>query len=226
MSTQTKLWYLEKFNLFKAMSMKEMKMVETKAKMMTAERDQYIYFPDDPSTTIYFLKEGRVKIGSHSESGKENIKAILNPGELFGELALVEEGVRSEFAQAMDDNVMICTINMSDMAQMMKMSPKFSLKITKLIGFRLRRLERKVDGLIFKDARTRIIEFIKEMAEKNGVKVGDEIMVKHFLTHKDIASLTASSRQMVTTVLNELRENNLIYFERKKILIRDIDKLK
>ena len=226
MATQTKLWYLENFNLFKAMSMKEMKTVEEKVKMKTAEKDQYIYFPDDPSTTIYFLKEGRVKIGSHSESGKENIKAILNPGELFGELALVEEGVRSEFAQAMDDNVMICTMNMSDMEQMMQMSPNLSLKVTRLIGFRLRKLERKLDGLIFKDARTRIVDFIKEMAEENGVKVGDEIMVKHFLIHQDIANLTASSRQTVTTVLNELREKNLIYFERKKILIRDMDKLK
>ena len=225
MATQTKLWYLENFNLFKTMSMNEMKELVKKTKMKTAEKDQYIYFPDDPSKTIYFLKEGNIKIGSYSESGRENIKAILNPGEVFGELALAEEGVRSEFAKAVDDNVVICSMNMSDMEQMMQMNPKMSLKVTKLIGFRLRKMERKFEGLLFKDARTRIIDYIKELASESGKNVGDEIMVKHFLTHHDIANLTASSRQTVTTVLNELRERNLIYFERKKILIRDIDKL-
>lgn len=206
--------------------MKEMKEVDKMTKMKTADKDQYVYFPEDPSTNIYFLKEGRIKIGSFSDSGKENIKAILSPGEIFGELALAEERVRSEHAIAMDDKILICSMNMSDMEQMMQMNPKLSLKVTKLIGFRLRKMERRLDGLIFKDARTRIIDFIRDMAEESGKEVGDEIMVKHFLTHQDIANLTASSRQTVTTVLNELKEDNLIYFERKKILIRDLDKLK
>ena len=77
MATQTKLWYLENINLFKGMSMKDMKEVERRTTMKIAEKDQYIYFPEDPSTSVYFLKEGKVKIGSYSDSGRENIKAIL-----------------------------------------------------------------------------------------------------------------------------------------------------
>jgi len=69
------------------------------------------------------------------------------------------------------------------------------------------------------------VDFLKELAEENGEQVGTEIMVKHHLTHQDIANLTASSRQTVTTVLNELRSKNLIYFERKKFLIRSLEEL-
>jgi CRP-like cAMP-binding protein len=87
-------------------------------------------------------------------------------------------------------------------------------------------MERKVRDLVFKDARTRIVDFIREMAQENGKPVGDEILIRHVFTHQDIANLTASSRQVVTTVLNELREQNLINFERKRILVRDIQKLK
>ncbi len=64
------------------------------------------------------------------------------------------------------------------------------------------------------------------MAEKYGTPVGNEILLKHDLTHQDFANLTATSRQTVTVTLNDLRDNNLIYMERKKILIRDLDKLK
>ena len=87
-------------------------------------------------------------------------------------------------------------------------------------------VERKMESLIFKDARTRIIDLIVQMAEKHGSKVGDEVLLVHDLTHQDIANLTATSRQTVTVTLNDLRDKNLIYMERKKILIRDIEKLK
>lgn len=226
MATETKLWHLENFNLFKGMPMEAIDKVAKMASMKQPEKGQHIYFPDDPSTSIYFLKKGKVKISSVSESGRENIKSILNPGELFGELAFTDEGVRTDSAIAMDDDVTICAVSLPDMEDMMKANPKVGLRITKIIGFRLKKMERRLEGLIFKDARTRIVDFLKELAEENGVQVGVEIMVKHHLTHQDIANLTASSRQTVTTVLNELKASNLIYFERKKFLIRNMEELK
>ncbi len=86
-------------------------------------------------------------------------------------------------------------------------------------------MERKIESLVFKDARTRIIEFLRDTAMEKGQKVGFETMIKSHLTHKDIASLTGTSRQTVTTVMNELREKNLINFDRRRILIRDMEKL-
>ena len=63
------------------------------------------------------------------------------------------------------------------------------------------------------------------MAAEDSKMVGTETLIMNNLTHQDMAKLTATSRQTVTTVLNELREKNLIYFDRKRILIRNIDKL-
>ncbi|MBL4657946.1 MAG: cyclic nucleotide-binding domain-containing protein, partial [Flavobacteriales bacterium] len=100
MATETKLWHLENFNVFEGMSKAEMEMVDKMSRMTKTDNDQFIYFPDDPSTTIYFLKKGSVQIGATSDSGQESIKAILKPGELFGELTLTDEGVRSEYAKA------------------------------------------------------------------------------------------------------------------------------
>ena len=79
MSDKSKLWHLENFNLFEHMNGKEMKMVAEQTKMKEWDKGQYIYFPEDPSTSIFFLKKGRIKIGSYSEDGRESIRAVVNP---------------------------------------------------------------------------------------------------------------------------------------------------
>lgn len=226
MATESKLWHLENFNLLKALSIIEKMKMSKKVRDSKIKKNDYIYFPEDPSSSIFFLKKGRVKIGSYSDDGKEIIKAILGPGEIFGEMSLIGEGKRKDFAMALDSNVLLCALSMDDMEQMMEGNSSLSLKITKLIGFRLQKTERRLESLIFKDARTRIIDFIVDSGKENGKEIGKEILVKHNLTHQDIANLTATSRQTVTTVLNELKEENLIHLERNQFLIRDIDSLK
>jgi len=108
----------------------------------------------------------------------------------------------------------------------MKDNKELSFRLLKLVGLRLMRLERKLELLVFKDARTRVVEFLKDAASWKGKKVGFETMIPTKLTHKDIAALTGTSRQTVTTILNELKEQNLIYFDRRKILIRDLANLR
>ena len=226
MSAQhSKLWYLEKVNLLKDFGDGELKMFADLTTMRTSSKNEYIYFPNDPSKIIFFLKRGRVKIGKFTDDGKEIIKAILHPGEIFGEMSIAGQEKRSDFAQAMDDDVMICATNVEDIREIMNSNPKLSLALTRSIGERLMNVERKMEALIFKDARTRIIDLLKQMADKYGKQVGDEILLKHDLTHQDLANLTATSRQTVTVTLNELKDKDLIYMERKKILIRDIKNL-
>jgi len=226
MATETKLWHLENFNLFKTLSAFELVKMSTKVKHNKVKKDEYIYFPEDPSSSIFFLKKGRVKIGSYSDSGKEIIKAILNPGEIFGELSLVGQEKRNDFAIALDKDIIVCSLGISDMEKMIEANPLIGIKVTKLIGFRLQNIERRFESLVFKDARTRIVDFIIDLGKDIGKEIGKEILVKHNLTHMDMANLTATSRQTVTTVLNELKDQNLIHLERNQFLIRDIDNLK
>lgn len=194
--------------------------------MKTKEKGSYIYFPKEPSKVVFFLKSGRVKIGTYSKDGKEIIKTIINPGDMFGEMGLVGQDLRTDFAIAMDDDVRICTLGVNEALEMMRSNPELGLKLTYQIGDRLKKAERKFESLIFKDARTRIVEFVRQMAQEMGENYSDEILINHSLTHQDIACLTATSRQTVTTILNQLKEAKIINFDRKSILIHDLNKLK
>jgi len=220
------LWYFESVNLYNILCPHKVKTMPEKHSFNTYKRDQFIYFPDQPAEYIYMIAQGRVKIGHYMEDGKEVISSILTKGEIFGELALAGEEKRKDFAQAMDDNTNICPLRIDELKSLMFEDRELSFKILKLVGLRLMKLERKLELLVFKDARTRVIEFLKDAASWKGQKVGTETMIQTKLTHKDIASLTGTSRQTVTTILNELKEKNLIYFDRKKILIRDLSTLR
>ena len=123
----------------------------------------------------------------------------------------------------MDEDTSICPMTIEQMQELMLENKQLSLKIYKLIGFRIKKLERRIESLVFKDAKSRIIDFIKDLAHEKGKKVGFETMIKNNYTHQDIAKLTGTSRQTVTTILNELKEQNLINFDRRRILIRDLD---
>ena len=85
--------------------------------------------------------------------------------------------------------------------------------------------EKRLESMILEDARSRIINFIKNLANEHGTQVGFETLVKHHMTQQDIANMTGTSRQTVTSILNDLKNANLIYFNRKSILIRDLNKL-
>ena len=225
MSNTAALWYFESVNLYQILCPHKVKAMAGKHQFLNFKRDQFIYFPDEPATTIYMISNGRVRIGHYLDDGKEVIKSILTTGEIFGELALAGELKRSDFAQAMDDKTVICPLSIEELKKLMYQDHELSFKILKLVGLRLMKLERKLELLVFKDARTRIIEFLKDAASWKGQKVGFETMIPTKLTHKDIAALTGTSRQTVTTILNELKEKNLINFDRKKILIRDLASL-
>jgi CRP-like cAMP-binding protein len=225
MSTNKNIWYFEDTDLFDVLCPKKGPMVEEFHPPGVFQKDDFIYFKDDSSEKVYMVSNGRVKIGTYAPDGKEIVKAILTRGELFGEMALAGEERREDFAQAMDNDTHICTMTIEDLKGLIAENKELSFTMFKLVGFRLRKMERKIESLVFKDARTRIIDFLREMAEEKGQKVGFEMMIKSHLTHKDIASLTGTSRQTVTTVMNELRDKNLINFDRRRILIRDMEKL-
>lgn len=222
MDSESKLWYFENFNLLDSLSMKEKMMLSDRSSMNTIPKGSSVYFAGDTSSFIYFLKKGRVKISKYSEDGKEMIMAVLKAGEIFGELALLDNSEsRDEFAEVIEDAI-ICSITIPDLQDMLEKNPVFNLEVTKLIGLRLKKVRSRLENLVFHDAETRIRNFISDMADEHGrtLASGNEILIRLNLTHQDISKLTATSRQKVTTVLNEFEKQGLIHYDRKEILIR------
>jgi len=225
MATESKLWHLENINILNDFSQEELYEIDKKSVLRSFDKKVNIYFPEDPSNVVFLLKSGRVKIVTYSNDSKEFIKTIIYPGEIFGEIAIISSEQRNDYAVAMDKDVKLCTIPKDEMLEILKKIPRLHDRITKTLGDRVKEMEYKFESLIFQSSENRIINFIIDTAKKIGQPIGSEILIKHQLTHEEIGLLTCTSRQSVTTVLNELKKRNLIHLERNKILIRDINNL-
>ncbi|MFT6998543.1 MAG: CRP/FNR family cyclic AMP-dependent transcriptional regulator [Cryomorphaceae bacterium] len=224
MNTQ-KLWYLEGIDLFGRLCP-----IKSESNASVSDPQQFkasdiIYFQDSEAKYLHVIVQGRVKIGTYLNDGKEVTKAILGEGEVFGEMALAGEDQRQEYAEAMDNDTLVCMLSLDEIKELMLKENGLSIRIMKWMGLRLRKLERKIELLTFRDARTRIIEFLKDAAAWKGKPIGHEVLIRTKLTHSNIAQLTATSRQTVSEVLNQLKTEDQIYMERGKILIRDLENL-
>lgn len=215
------LWFFDDVNLFKVLCPHKFKAYKTNHDFDAYKKKDYIYFEEDSANKVYLIEKGKVKLGYYSEDGEEIVKAILTRGELFGETAILGESKREEFAQSIENSTSICPVSVDTMYDLMKDNQTFSFKIYKFIGFKLKKLERRLQLLLFKDTKTRLLEFLHELCKDYGYdckQTGDKI-IHHPYTQKDIASLIGTSRPTLNILLNELKEEKVLNFNRKEIRI-------
>ena len=213
------VWFFDNVNLFNLLCPHKFKEYKACHTFDAYKKSDYIYFEEDSASKVYLIEKGKVKLGYYNEDGTEVVKAILTKGELFGEKAILGEEIRNEFAQSVDASTSICPIGVETMHDLMRDNKTFSLKIYKFLGLRFKKLERRLQLILFKDTRTRFLEFTKELCEEYGYdceKTGDKVIM-HPYTQKDIASLIGTSRSNLNVLMNELKEENMITFNRKEL---------
>jgi CRP/FNR family transcriptional regulator len=216
-------WYLRNHNLFEQMSDQEYKDLCVITGYKTAKKNEVIYMTHESVKRLYFLKKGVVKIAAVNEAGDEITKDVIQEGDIFGEITLNGNAANSgEFAKAISDEVSICSFKLDDFERVLEKNPNLSLRYTKKVGDKFKAMETRFSNLIFKDVRTRLIEFIKDISKNTGEKRGEETVVNNYLTHQDIASIIGSSRQTVTTLLNDFEKKGLIKYTRNEMIIPDL----
>lgn len=224
MDTKTTLPILEDNPLFAVLTADERLLLRKTAVIHAFSKHQVLYKPGQPANKVYFLLQGIVKVTVHSEK-KDIIKYVVRPGSLLGESCLTGEALRRDFAYAMDDQVQALEIEATALLAVMRANFAFAQSLLHYLGERLRYTEIQLEKVVLKDSKSRIMEFLHQMGLEQGKRIGFETLVKHNMTHQDIADLTGTSRQMVTAVLNQLKRSNVLYFNRKKILFRDLSAL-
>jgi CRP/FNR family cyclic AMP-dependent transcriptional regulator len=211
LKTLTKYWFLEGFNLFKKLGMISMMNICEILEMETIEKNSIIKLKKGHEKSIFFLKKGTVKIVN---STNDTVKYIVKRGNLFGELALYDEKTSDEeVAYALEDCI-ICYIESDMMEQLMEKHKSLKNGVLKLYGLRIKKLERRLHDLLYKDSSTRIKEFVEDYIEEFGEKNEEgRLTAKNLLTHKEIANLTNTSRQTVSNVLSNLRKEKSIEYD-------------
>ncbi len=212
------IWCLEGVNLYHILCPYKLKDF-AKDHFQNYKSGDFIYFPGDKSKNIFMISKGKVKIVSYNNNGDEVVKAILGKGEIFGEKAILGADKRADYAMACTEPTLLCPMDIPSMYELMRNNEKFGLSIYKLIGWRIKKMERRFESLLYHDVRTRLCDFLKDLAEESGVKHGDSLNISHFYTQKDFADLIGTKRETVTRLFNELKQEGIIDYSRKEIQI-------
>ncbi|WP_290793541.1 Crp/Fnr family transcriptional regulator [Flavihumibacter sp. UBA7668] len=224
MGVEEQLLLIRNYNLWSDVSDKEYEELNLIHHFIEAKRNEYLYFESHLHNKLYFLKEGYIKIGYIDEQGREVVKEIIRKGEVFGQITLERNNLHGEFAQAYKGDVSLCAFNIEEFERLLQQKPGIALRYSKLVGHQLKRLENRLVGLLHKDVKTRLAGFLLMLMENEAV-TGRSVNIPNYLRHEDIASLIGSSRQTVTSTINELEATGLLSFTRSAILIPDVKAL-
>lgn len=215
-----KIWYLKHCDLFERLNPAEKRRLETRALLRTFHQNEMIYFPTDPGQSVLVLARGGVKIKTLSPDGQEIILAFIGPGELFGELAIVDTRPRNEYAETVEETVVLA-IPREDMLWLMERRPELSLHVTRLFGLRRRRIENRLRNILFCSIRERIVALLLELLETHGRPEGNAWKIGVPLSHQDLANLIGATRETVTLTLGQLQDEKFIRIQRRRLTVLD-----
>ena len=215
------IWFFDNIDVFQILCPHKFTEYKKDHSFNYFKKGDYIYFEDDIANKVFLVNSGKIKVGYLTEDGEEITTAILSKGQIFGEKAILGQEKRNEFAQALDNEVSTCVVSLDMMHELLRRNSEFSISIYKFIGYRFKKLERRLQIMLFKDAKTRLLEFLKELSDDYGFKnaVTGDTVIKHPFTQKEIASLIGLSRPTLNVLINELQNEKVLTFERKQIIL-------
>jgi len=205
--------------IFNHLEAEQMDEVMYTAHSSSYKRGEIIYKAGEESDSLYIVSKGKIKIYRLSESGKEQLMRILNPGDFTGELALFNEGIHESYAEAMADT-QVCMIKRSDLQEFLLKYPSISLRILAEFSSRLEQSEKQTTRFATEKVETRIALFLSELLE------GATMEVTLPMSKKDLASYLGTTPETISRKLAELEEAGIIIQNgQRKIKIIDLDGL-
>lgn len=217
-------WYIKNCNLFSQLQPVDIATLEAQAKVRVLKKGEPVYLPHEQGDGVLLVAQGRVKICHATPDGKQSIIGFIDTGEIFGELALLGNEPRGEYVEATEKTTLVLMPKQALM-QTIEKYPSLVFGVTKLIGARRKRVEKRLRNLLFRSNRERVIHLLLELCEKYGHRTEEGISLNIRLSHQEMACLIGSTRETVTVVLGQLQKENLLKISRRRVTIHDVCQL-
>jgi CRP-like cAMP-binding protein len=178
----------------------------------------------DAGDRLFVVVEGKLKLGTSSGDGRENLLSILGPGDMFGELSLFDPGPRTATATAVTDSRVLALAN-DQVIGWVTAHPQVSLQLLKRLARRLRRTNEVLADLVFADVPGRVAKAIMDLGERFGTKKEDGLHVNHELTQEELAQLVGASRETVNKALADFAGRGWVRLEPRAVVVLDYERL-
>jgi len=212
------LWYIPPSDFLSRMSARDRATLLEAGTRRQFKKHDFIFQAGSPGENVYALIDGRVKIYQLSGLGRETILWFCFPGEVFGLAEIPRGGRREVYAQACSDSTIVA-IGKERFQRFLADTPPVAMLVIDLLSCRLRALGEMLMNLSSDDATSRVIKLLIRLWARYGSEMEGDIYLNITLTHQEMADMIGTSRQTVTTVLNQLRRKNVLAVENHRIHI-------
>jgi len=182
-------------------------------------RDTVVFFENEEGDCLFMILEGRIKVTILGDDGREIILTMLGPGDLFGEMALLDNEPRSATAIAVEESELLL-LQRSDFQAVVGENPGISVALIKVLTARLRRANHQIQTLALLDVYGRVARVILDMAREEGRRLKDGRIAFRRATHQEIANRIGTTRETVTRMLKDLERQGLVRVEGREIILQ------
>ena len=189
------------------------------------DRGEVLFREGDEGDRVYVVISGKIKLGRTAPDGRENLLALLGPGQMFGELSLFDPGPRSTAASAVTDTDMLALAH-ADLLPWLTGRPEVARGLLLQLASRLRRSNDTLADLVFSDVPGRVAKALLDLSTRFGVSCDEGVRVAHDLTQEELAQLVGASRETVNKALADFVARGWIRLEQRSVIVLDIDRLR
>jgi CRP-like cAMP-binding protein len=187
-------------------------------------RGDVLFHEGEPGDSLYVIRTGKVKLGLRSSDGRENLLAVLGPGELLGELSLFDPGLRTATATAVTE-VEVLQMGHDELARWLATTPAVAEHLLRALARRMRRTNEALADLVFSDVPGRVAKALLDLATRFGQQTQEGIRVAHGLTQEELAQLVGASRETVNKALADFAGRGWVRREGRAIVLLEPERL-
>ena len=210
--------------LFAALDPDAAEALQAAARTRRFRRGDIVFAEGESGDALYVVIDGKVKIFRTSPDGRENMLAVLGPGELIGELSLFDPGPRTATASALTE-VKLLGLGHGDLQPWLNARPEVAAALLRAVARRLRKTNDQMSDLVFSDVPGRVARALLDLSRRFGVQSEEGIHVVHDLTQEELAQLVGASRETVNKALADFAGRGWLRLEARAVILLDVERL-
>ena len=217
---QEKVRLLSMMEILESLSQEELKELSRRIPDTQVEKGRIFYTPEEQSEKLFMLKQGRVRLYAVAPDGRELTLALVDAGQVFGEMSLTSQRLHGAYAEAMEP-VVVCAMSRNQLEELVRDKPEVGIKLISILSERLLLYESRLEDIGLKEVPARLASLILRLIDSEGVVTRAGVKIPNRYTHEQLAAMIGSKRETVTRALGQLQELDAVELKRRKIHIKD-----
>jgi len=186
---------------------------------------QTVVWEGEGGGTLFIVLSGYLKATTSGADGSELLLSIMGPGEVFGELSLLDGEPRSASVSTLE-SAELAFIERDPFMQMVEASPKLAIRLLGVLAQRLRNLSKRCENVACKDVRSRLAEALVFLADRHGTALGQGVQIPVRLSQQDLGSMVGATRESVNKLLRDWSKIGVLSHVSGRVTISNVDLLR